>query len=70
MLWGQARAGGPHVVTIERRSPGAKAWTALNSVKTDGRGYFRRRVARRPGSYRFRWADPGGKGVSEALRVR
>jgi hypothetical protein len=70
VLWGQARAGGSHLVTIERRSPGAKAFKVVVSVKTDARGYFQRRAAQRPGSYRFRWADSGGKGVSESLRVR
>jgi hypothetical protein len=69
LVWGQARAGGSHSVTIERRAPGSKAFRPVATVTTDARGYFQKRVARRPGAYRFRWADAGGKGVSEAVRM-
>jgi hypothetical protein len=70
VVWGQARAGGPHTVTIERRGPGAKAFTRLSTVTTDQRGYFEAGIRRRPGAvYRFRWADGAGRGVSEAVRM-
>ena len=69
VVWGQARAGGSHSVTIERRAPGAKAFRPIATTTADVRGYFQKRVARRAGVYRFRWADTGGKGVSEAVRM-
>jgi hypothetical protein len=69
VVWGQARAGGSHSVTIERRAPGLKAFRAIATATADARGYFQKRVARRAGVYRFRWADAGGQGVSEAVRM-
>jgi hypothetical protein len=70
LIWGQARAGGSHVVTIERRARGAKTFQRVGTVTTDARGYFKAGIRRRPGaSYRFRWADAAGKGVSEAVRM-
>jgi hypothetical protein len=70
LLWGQVRPGGSHAVTIERRAPGAKAFRPSAIAKTDARGYFQKRIGRRAGSYRFRWADPSGSGASEAVTVR
>jgi Cellulase (glycosyl hydrolase family 5) len=64
LVWGQARAGGAHDVEVDR---GAKQ---IARVHTDSRGYFRIRVRRRAGSYRFRWADAAGSGRSDAVRVR
>jgi hypothetical protein len=69
LVWGQARPGGRHSVTIERRAPGAKTFTAIAAVATDSGGYFQRRVARRAGAYRFRWSDADGRGASEALTI-
>jgi hypothetical protein len=57
-------------VAIERRPPGAKAFARLAIVKTDARGYFQQRIARRSGQYRYRWADSGGHGLSEAVAIR
>jgi hypothetical protein len=68
VIWGQARPGGSHVVTIERRA--AKRFTRVATVTTDARGYFQKRLARRAGVYRFRWSDASGSGASEAIRVR
>ena len=70
LVWGQARPGGAHRVTVERRAPGARAFRAMSTLRTDGHGYFQVRVARRPGLYRFRWSDQSGRGVSEALGLR
>jgi hypothetical protein len=69
VVWGQARAGGSHSVTIERRAPGSKAFRQVATATTDPRGYFQKRVALRAGAYRFQWADPSGKGTSEAARM-
>lgn len=69
VLWGQARRGRRHNVTIERRRAGAKSFRKLRSMTTDGRGYFQARVGRGSGSYRFRWADSDGSGVSEAVKA-
>jgi hypothetical protein len=66
-VWGQARLGGAHLVTIERRAHGSKTFKAVTTAQTDAAGYFQKRVARRSGIYRFRWADAGGKGLSEAV---
>lgn len=70
VVWGQARPGGAHSVTIERRAPGSKGFRRVAGMTTDARGYFQKRVGVRPGAYRFRWADATGKGVSEATRMR
>ena len=63
LVWGQVRPGqGAASVTIERRAPRGKRFTRLAAVRTDPRGYFQRRIARRAGSYRYRWTLPGGRG--------
>lgn len=69
-IWGQARPGGSHVVTIERRARGAKGFTRVATVTTDARGYFKAGIRRRAAAvYRFRWADAAGKGASEPVRM-
>jgi hypothetical protein len=70
LVWGQARPGTRHSVTIERRAPGAKTFTRLATAATDSSGYLQRHVARRAGAYRFRWSDPDGSGTSEAVTIR
>jgi hypothetical protein len=54
-LWGQARAGGAQTVTVERRSRGARRYSVLAHLRTDGRGYWtlKRRLSR-GARYRFR----------------
>jgi hypothetical protein len=69
VIWGQARRGGSHEVTIERRAPGSAAFRAVATARTNARGYFQRRLPRRSGVYRFRWADASGSGASEAIRL-
>ncbi|MEA2424673.1 MAG: hypothetical protein QOH13_1083 [Thermoleophilaceae bacterium] len=70
LVWGQARPGAAHTVTIERRAAGAKTFKRIASAKTSARGYFQSRVTHRTGDYRFRWSDTGGHGTSEAVRIR
>ena len=70
VVWGQVRPGGAHRVTVERRLRGARGFARVALVSTDAHGYFDARMARRPGGYRFRWADSSGSGVSEAVTVR
>jgi hypothetical protein len=69
LVWGQARPGASHSVAIERRPPGAQAFARIATVGADAHGYFQRRIARRSGQYRYRWADSGGHGVSEAVTI-
>ncbi len=68
LVWGQTR-GGSHVVLVERRAPGKRAFTRLGQRRTSALGYFTLRVPRRAGSYRFRWSDGGASGTSEAVSV-
>jgi hypothetical protein len=67
LIWGQARPGGRHTVTIERRAPRSKAFRRVRTVRTDAHGYFHARVAKRRGAYRFRWSDDSGRGISEPV---
>src|SRR4051794_8708242 len=70
LLWGQARPGSGHLVTIERRAPRSRRFKRVATAATDTRGYFRKRLHRRPGAYRFRWSDASGSGRSEAISLR
>jgi hypothetical protein len=70
LVWGQVRVGGRHTVLLERRPAGSKRFVRVASVRTDAHGYFLRRVARRAGAYRFRWADASGSGASQALVIK
>lgn len=67
LVWGQARLGGAHTVSIERRAPGAKAFEPVATAQTDAAGYFQTRIVRQSGAYRFQWSDVAAKGVSEAI---
>jgi hypothetical protein len=66
-FWGQVRPGRSHEVALERRSGGG--WRRVAGARTDRRGYWRRRVARRAGTYRYRWGS-GSRRTSDALKVR
>lgn len=68
VVWGQVRPGTSHAVVIERRS-GSRSFAKVASAKTDSRGYFQKRLPRRAGAYRFRWADTSGHGTSQALSI-
>ena len=64
-LWGQVRPGGAETVTLERKA--GSGWKKIASVKTSGRGYFKRDItARGKGTYRFRYSG----GTSSAKSVR
>ena len=69
VVWGQARRGDRHTVTIERRAPGSRAFRRVAVAATSPLGYFQRRIARRAGVYRYRWSDASGSGLSEAVGV-
>jgi hypothetical protein len=66
-LWGQVRPGGRHAITVERKS--GRRWKRVARVRTDGRGYWRKRISKRAGTYRYRWGS-GAKRTSDAVRVR
>jgi hypothetical protein len=68
-LWGQVRPGGAHAVTIQHRAGRRGSFRTVRRVQTDSRGYFRVRLRRRSGSWRFRY-DDGPAGVSEVLAAR
>lgn len=69
LIWGQARPGGAHQIVVERRRPGAKAFAQIARARSSSRGYFQLRVARRPGSYRYRWTEGDLGGASEAVKI-
>lgn len=66
-FWGQVRPGRRHEVTLERRS--RRRWGRVAGAKTGSRGYWRKRIAMRTGTYRYRWGS-GAKRTSDAIRVR
>jgi hypothetical protein len=70
LIWGQIRVGGAHAVVVERRAPGSKAYKPVLRARTGALGWFQKRLARRLGSYRYRWSDAAGHGTSQAITVR
>ena len=69
-VWGQVRRGAAHRITIQRRAPGAKRFRTLLRTRTAPVGWFHRRIPRRAGEYRYRWASEAGSGTSQAVRIR
>jgi hypothetical protein len=73
LVWGQARPGYGESASIalERRAPGAKRFVTIAKLQSDHGGYFQRRIARRPGAYRYSWrlVNLVG-GTSQAVSVR
>jgi hypothetical protein len=73
LVWGQARPsrGERASITLQRRAPGAKRYGTIGTLESDANGYFERRIARRPGAYRYRWrlANLVG-GTSQPVSVR
>jgi hypothetical protein len=65
-VWGQARAGGEHTVSLERRLPG-RAWRTLMTVESDAFGAFTTRLEL-PGIAELRFAY--GAKESEPITVR
>ena len=68
-IWGQARPGGRHLVTLQfRRSKRAK-YRGVRRLATTNRGYFALKLRPRHGYYRFRYTD-GPQGASQGLLIR
>jgi hypothetical protein len=72
IVWGQVRPAPARAqVTIERRAPGAKAFSRVAALTTDAHGYFQRRISRRAGVYRYGWsAGAVQRGVSQTVTIR
>jgi hypothetical protein len=76
-LWGQVRPGVTHRVTVQRRKAGARSWTTVKALSTNGSGYWTlRQTVRATADYRFRWqpadqygAPTGPVKTSDVLRV-
>ena len=66
-FWGQVRPGRRHDVTLERKTGGD--WTQVASAGTTARGYWRRGIRKRSGTYRYPWGS-GARRTSDRLRVR
>jgi hypothetical protein len=55
-LWGQVRPGVTHRITVQRRKPGAKRWTTVRTLTTNGLGYWKlTQTVRTTTDYRFTW---------------
>ncbi len=67
-FWGQARPGGRHTVSLQYRRRGAARFRTVRRARTDGAGYFRVRLRRRKGQYRYVYGAP--RGTSETLAIR
>ena len=76
-LWGQVRPGVTHRVTVQRRKAGARSWTTVKVLSTNGSGYWTlRQTVKATADYRFRWqpadqygAPTGPVKTSDVLRV-
>jgi hypothetical protein len=77
-LWGQVRPGTSHRVTVQRRKAGAKRWTTVKTLTTNGSGYWTlNQTVNATTDYRFRWqptdqydAPIGAVRSSDVLRVK
>jgi len=69
-LWGQARPGGAHAITVEFRTGDSGAFERVAQPQTDARGYFTTKVNARAGYYRYSYSGGGTSGTSPALRLR
>ena len=67
LLWGQVRPRRLHDITVERNL--GRGWKVVARATTTPRGYWTRKIRRRPGTYRFRWGS-GHRLVSDRIRVR
>ena len=78
-VWGQVRPGRTHEVAIERASHSHGPWRTVAHARTDGHGFFERRLRRRRGYYRYSYSGFGPRvaapgfielpTVSDALRI-
>ena len=66
-FWGQVRPGGRHTVSLQYRRGGGRFRT-VRRARTDSAGYFRVRLRRRKGQYRYTYRGPSG--ASDTLRIR
>jgi hypothetical protein len=72
------RPGVSHRVTVQRRKPGAKRWTTVKVVSTNGSGFWTlNQTVKATTDYRFTWqptdaydAPVGPLKVSDVLRVK
>ena len=77
-LWGQVRPGVTHRVTVQRRKRGAKRWTTVRTLTTNGAGYWKlTQAVSTTTDYRFRWqptdeydAPVGSLKTSDVLRAK
>jgi hypothetical protein len=67
VFWGQVRPGARHTVVLERRR--GRRWARVRQMRTSGAGYWQRSVAKRRGTYRYRWGA-GKARTSDRIRVR
>lgn len=67
-FWGQVRPGGRHTVSLQHRRGAAGRFRTVRRAGTDGRGYFRVRLRRRKGQYRYVYGGPSG--ASDTLTIR
>ncbi len=69
-VYGQARAATGRVpVRIEWRAAGRGAWRTLATTRTSRTGHLSRKVSRRSGQFRLRWAAPGGDQLSRTAVI-
>jgi hypothetical protein len=76
-LWGQVRPGVTHQVTVQRRKAGARRWTTVKVLSTNGSGFWTlRQTVKATADYRFRWqpadeygAPTGPVKTSDVLRA-
>jgi hypothetical protein len=72
------RPGVTHRVTVQRRKPGAKRWTSVKVLTTNGSGFWTlNQTVKATTEYRFTWqpTDPydapvGALKASDVLRVK
>jgi hypothetical protein len=77
-LWGQVRPDETHRITVQRRKPGAKRWTTVKVLSTNGTGYWTlNQTVNATTDYRFTWqptdqydAPTGPIKASDVLRVK
>ena len=77
-LWGQVRPGETHRITVQRRKPGAKRWTTVKVLSTNGSGYWTlNQTVNATTDFRFTWqptdqydAPTGPIRASDVLRVK
>jgi len=62
------RPGGRHTVSLQHRRGAAGRFRTVRRAGTDGRGYFRVRLRRRKGQYRYVYGGPSG--ASDTLTIR